>query len=68
MGLKESSPSFGCLDACVHIVSRSATVFGFFIVISSMVLMSLTPSHKALMISMSRMYGISFLVLQKHLT
>jgi hypothetical protein len=33
--------------------SRSATILGFFMVISSTVLTLLTPSQKALMISMS---------------
>jgi hypothetical protein len=47
-------------------VSRSATIFGFFIAISSTVLMSLTSSRKVLMISMSWMYEIMFLTLQKH--
>jgi hypothetical protein len=36
--------------------------------ISSTVLISLTPSRKAIMISMPLMYKIAFLVLQKHFT
>jgi hypothetical protein len=48
--------------------SKSATVLGFFIAISSTVLKSLMPSWKVLIISMSWMYGMSFLALQKHLT
>jgi hypothetical protein len=43
-------------EASIHIsatASRSATVFGFFMAISSTVLMLLTSSQKALMISMS---------------
>jgi hypothetical protein len=48
--------------------SRSATIFGFFIAISSTVLISLTSSRKALMISISWMWGIAFLALQKRLT
>jgi hypothetical protein len=42
-------------EASIHssgIASRSTTIFGFFMVISSTVLMSETPSQKALMISM----------------
>jgi hypothetical protein len=46
--------------------SRSATVLGFFMTISSTVLISLTPSYNALMISMSWTYEIAFLMLQKH--
>jgi hypothetical protein len=45
--------------------SRSATVMGFFMASSSIILMSLTPSRKTLMISMSYIYGIAFLTLQK---
>jgi hypothetical protein len=49
-------------------VSRLATILGFFMVISSTVLMSLTLSWKAWMTSMSWMYGIAFPTLQKHFT
>jgi hypothetical protein len=48
--------------------SKSATVLGFFMAISSTVLISLTSSQKVLMILMSWMCGMLFLVLQKHLT
>jgi hypothetical protein len=48
--------------------SVSTTILGFFMTISLTVLISLTPSWKVLMISMSRMYGIAFLALQKHFT
>jgi hypothetical protein len=48
--------------------SRSSTVLGFFMAISSIVLTSLTPSQKALMILMSWMYEITFLTLQKCFT
>jgi hypothetical protein len=54
------------LEASMHTLttmSRSATIFGFFIAISSIVLISLTPSQKALMILMSWMHGIAFLAL-----
>jgi hypothetical protein len=44
-------------------VRRLVTIFGFFMAISSIVLMSLTPSRKALMISISWMYRIAFLLL-----
>jgi hypothetical protein len=40
--------------------------FRLFVVISSTVLISLTPSWKALMTSISWMYGLAFLVLQKY--
>jgi uncharacterized membrane protein len=50
------------------IISISATILGFFMAISSMVLISLTQLQKALMTSMSKMYGIVFLALQKHFT
>jgi hypothetical protein len=43
--------------------SKPATVLGFFMAISLTVLISLTPSQKALMISMSWMFGIAFLAL-----
>jgi hypothetical protein len=48
--------------------NRSATVLGFFMAIFSTVLMSLTPSQKALMISMSSMFRMIFLALQKCFT
>jgi hypothetical protein len=48
--------------------SKSATVLGFFMAISSTILISLTPSQKALTISMSWMCGMPFLALQKRLT
>jgi hypothetical protein len=44
-------------------VFRSVTVFGFFMTISSTVLMSLTPSRKELMILMSWIYEIAFLAM-----
>jgi hypothetical protein len=59
------------LEASMHTsttVRSSATVLGFFIAISSTVLMSLTPSRKVLIISMSYMYEIAFLALHKHFT
>jgi hypothetical protein len=59
------------LEDSVHtsmIMSRLATVLGFFMVISSTVLRLLTPSWKALMILMSWMYGLAFLALQKYFT
>jgi hypothetical protein len=49
-------------------ISILATIFGFFMAISSTLLMALTPSQKALMVSMSWMLGIVFLVLQKCFT
>jgi hypothetical protein len=49
-------------------VSRLATILGFFMVIYSIVLISLTPSWKSLMILMSWMYEIVLLVLQKCFT
>jgi hypothetical protein len=48
--------------------NRSTTILGFFMMISLTILISLTPSRKALMISMSWMYKIAFLVLQKCFT
>jgi hypothetical protein len=44
-------------------VSRLATVLGFLMAIYSVVFMLLTPSRKALIISMSWIYGIVFLAL-----
>jgi hypothetical protein len=49
-------------------VIRLATILGFFMVIYSIVLISLTPSWKSLMILMSWMYEIVLLVLQKCFT
>jgi hypothetical protein len=49
-------------------VSRLATILDFFMVIYSIVLISLTPSWKSLMILMSWMYEIVLLVLQKCFT
>jgi hypothetical protein len=46
----------------------SAIVLCFFMVISSTVLISLTPSRKVLMILMSWMYKITFLALYKCFT
>jgi hypothetical protein len=67
-GLKESSSGLRCLDACVCDCEQIDHRLGFFIAISTMDMMSLTPLRKALMISMSWMYGIAFLVLQKYFT
>jgi hypothetical protein len=58
-------------EASMHMsatVSRLTTILGFLIAISYTVLMSLTLLWKALMISMSWIYGIVFLVLQKYFT
>jgi hypothetical protein len=58
-------------EASMHMsvtASGPVTVLGFFMAISSTVLISLTPLRKVLMISMSWMCGMTFLALQKYLT
>jgi hypothetical protein len=68
---RDSRSWFQASEASMHTsttVSRLTTVLGFFMAISSTILRSLTPSHKVLMISMSWIYGIAFLALQKYFT
>jgi hypothetical protein len=52
-GLKVLSPGLGSLYAYIYDCEQIGHNHGFFMVISSIVLRSLTPSRKALMISMS---------------
>jgi hypothetical protein len=55
--LQESSLGLRSLNAYVSDCEQIDHCFGFFEAISSTVLISLTPSQKALMILMSWMYG-----------
>jgi hypothetical protein len=61
-GLKKSNPGLGSLYAYICNCEQISMA------ISSTVLISLTPSRKALMISMFWMYEIAFRALQKCFT